>query len=215
MGKRIEHQPGEKRGRLTFVAEIEPVQQPSGQTPRRGRFRCDCGNEIETLLRSWRDGTSTSCGCFKAEVASARLFRHGLAARQGERDKLYLAWTSMRARCGIALQAKLPTYRGVSCDPRWETFEGFSDNRPAGRPFEPGLVLSRLGDVGDYTPDNTRWTTKAENGREAGEQQMLQLPNGRFALDVARENGITDSAYHHRIQRGWAVERAITEAMRP
>ena len=122
----------------------------------------------------------------------------------------------MRTRCTAVYQAKRPSYAGVRCDPRWATFEGFLANQPAGRPFEPGLVLARLGDTGDYTPENTRWATKAENSREMNEvSRMARLPDGRFAADVARENGVSTALLAERVRRyGWDIMDAATRPPR-
>jgi len=40
------------------------------------------------------------------------------------------------------------------------------DGQPAGRPFEPGLCLSRFRDEGNYSPENTRWITRSQNSSE-------------------------------------------------
>lgn len=74
-------------------------------------------------------------------------------------DALYSQWRSFRARAKKA---------GIGVDPRWATFQGYLDNQPAGRPYEPGLCLCRTSDKGDYTPDNTRWDTRGNNSREHG-----------------------------------------------
>lgn len=116
----------------------------------------------------------------------------------------------MRQRCSAEYAEQYPTYTGVSCDPRWATFEGFRDNQPAGRPFEPGLVLARFGDTGDYTPENTRWATKAENSRESNERSMHLLDDGRYAIDVARKNGIGKWTFYGRVRNGWNPLDAAT-----
>ena len=77
---------------------------------------------------------------------------------------LYKAWENMRQR--VTNADRYPTYVGVQCDERWATFQGFLDNQPAGRTFELGLCLARFGDQGDYTPENARWLTRAENTAE-------------------------------------------------
>lgn len=91
---------------------------------------------------------------------------HGQAGR-GRETALWHAWRAMRDRCSTGYADRYPTYAGVKCDERWSTFEGFRDNQPAGRKFKQGLVLARTGDVGDYSPENCRWATKAENAIES------------------------------------------------
>jgi hypothetical protein len=137
------------------------------------------------------------------------LGKHGQAG-----TPLYRSWKGMRQRCNAAWQAEHPSYAGVTCDPRWTTFEGFRDNPPTvpdGRPFQPGMCLSRVSDIGPYSPENARWRTRGENSREAWERRMARLPDGRFAGDVAKENGIASSTWEQRVRRGWDIERAVTE----
>lgn len=120
----------------------------------------------------------------------------------------------MRYRTSEAGQRAKPSYAGVRRDPRWDTFEGFVANQPPGAGYEVGLVLSRLGDTGDYSPENCRWATKAMNTREWSEARMIRLPDGRFAMDVAHENGLTRT-WRARVKNGWDVERAVTQPVRP
>ncbi len=123
---------------------------------------------------------------------------------------LHCRWMGMRVRCKPAWQVKYPSYAGVRCDERWATFEGFLAYPPAGE-YAVGMVLSRIGDIGDYSPENCRWATKAENVREMVERKMRRLPDGRFASDVARTNGISPQRLCARLRDGWTIERATTE----
>ena len=90
--------------------------------------------------------------------------------------ELRFRWHGMRKRVMY-----YPSYKGVQIDPRWDTFQGFVDNPPAGRPYERGLCLCRTGDEGDYTPENCRWDTKANNVREQWNR------GSRGKLDEAEE----------------------------
>lgn len=117
---------------------------------------------------------------------------------------LYWAWVHMKARC-----ARHPLYRNVNVDPRWATFEGFLAFPPRGE-FKQGMNLARFGDVGDYSPENCRWLTRAANAREAMEPRMILMPDGRFADDVAAANGIHCSTWHNRVRRGWDIYDAAT-----
>lgn len=118
---------------------------------RRSEYRCQCGNVFTALRYNVANGNTASCGCARV--------RHGLAG-----SPIYSAWQNMRQR--VTDHDRYPTYVNVQCDERWLTFDGFLANQPAGRPFEPGLCLSRVGDEGDYTPENARWLTRTENSQE-------------------------------------------------
>lgn len=132
-----------------------------------------------------------------------------------ERRWLRAAWHTMQARAGNA-DGNHPTYLGVRIDQRWVTFDGFLAHQPDGRQYEQGLCLTRIGDSGDYSPENCRWAPKANNAREMHERRtMHHMSDGRFALDVARENGISDTLFGTRVaDRGWDVDEAATRPPR-
>lgn len=63
--RNAQHLTGQRFGRLTVVAR-------AGSTPGRHATwlcRCDCGNELETIGLSLKQGKTTSCGCFQKECA--------------------------------------------------------------------------------------------------------------------------------------------------
>lgn len=203
MPKRLVVVVGERRGGLVYLAE----------RPRRGRaryamFRCDCGAEHETSLYNWVGGRLKSCGCQQGSGNRT----HGLS-----RTPMYLAYSHMQSRTSEKGWAYYPTYKGTRRDPRWDTFDGFLAHPPAGE-FEPGKVLGRYGDAGDYTPENCRWLTRSENSREGCEtrqQHMHVLPDGRYAIDVSRSNGIKDATFRARLCAGWTLHEAATLPVGP
>jgi hypothetical protein len=199
--------PGYKINMLSFVRHAE---QASRTIKGQGRIYptvvliCDCGKTVTKDRYAWLSGRQKSCGCYGEAI---RGFVHG-----GHGTPLYLRWASMKARTTPGTAANNGNYVGVKRDPRWDTFEGFRDNPPTtGRPFGPGLELARFNDVGDYTPDNTRWLTKSENVIEALDRRRLRLPDGRIASHVARENGIPLGTWEARYyMKGIDLTTAVT-----
>jgi hypothetical protein len=165
MPKRIEYQPGDKRGRLTYVKDVDAHRTPSGQTMRRAQFTCDCGNETIAQVNRWRSGMTMSCGCFHAERLIDSTTTHGHAKR-GQHHPKYESWQGAKRRSSPSYWERHPTYAGVTLDPRWATFPGFLEHQPAGV-WSSGMHLARTGDVGPYSPENTRWATPSENSIEA------------------------------------------------
>lgn len=121
------------------------------------------------------------------------------------RTSIYIAWQNMLARStpGSAIQRYTPSYVGVSRDPRWEQFSAFYEDM--GETYFEGACLARFGDTGDYTKDNARWVTKAQNARDRIKHFTT---DGRPGIDVARENNIPINTYGTRIARGWPVDKA-------
>jgi len=126
---------------------------------------------------------------------------------------LFERWKSMKRRstAGSAEQRRKPGYEGVSRDPRWDDFDAFcADMGPS---YFDGAVLGRIGDRGDYTAENCRWQTRAESSREMQESsaRIHQLPDGRYAVDVAGSNGISHKVWWDRVHKhGWTIEDAVT-----
>ena len=62
---------GQKFGRWTVLRRVE------NKNGKDAKFlcRCDCGIEKEVLGKNLRNGRSTSCGCYKKEVDSAKLIK--------------------------------------------------------------------------------------------------------------------------------------------
>lgn len=86
--------------------------------------------------------------------------------------RIYSCWEAMKQRStpGSSAQRDVPSYQGVSRDPRWNSFEAFYEDM--GPTYFEGAVLARYKDQGDYTPNNCRWVTKADNNREKWGHQI-------------------------------------------
>lgn len=175
---------------------------------------CSCGQEKTVVGRNLTSGTSKSCGCFQKEQASITNTTHGFSHNSNKPNKLekafYSRWQGMKQRCSNSWWEIHPTYTGVGYCKLWETFEGFRNNQPEGRSYEIGLVLSRIGDQGDYTPENCKWVTKSENAIEANSLQKhkYRLPTGETGLSVAIKNGVPCGTFYGRIKRGLSIEEA-------
>lgn len=83
------------------------------------------------------------------------------------RSPTYRSWESMKRRCYNERATNYMYYGalGVRVCERWrESFEAFladMGERPE------GFVLSRMGDAGNYQPDNCRWISHAQNSHES------------------------------------------------
>lgn len=106
-----------------------------------------------------RSGDSKSCGCIKREVTSARSIKHGYA-----KTRTWVSWQEMKRRCD---KPEAPGYqhyggRGIGVCDRWREFANFVADMGE-RP--DGTSLDRVDVNGDYTPDNCRWATTSQQGR--------------------------------------------------
>lgn len=83
----------------------------------------------------------------------------------------YRAWTSLRQRCENPNASGYERYggRGITCDPRWETFENFLFDM--GVKPDLNLSLDRIDPDGDYTPENCRWTDTKTQATNKGKKK--------------------------------------------
>jgi hypothetical protein len=147
-----------------------------------------------------------------------------------QQQQTYKAWVSMRRRCNDTKSKCYTNYgaRGIRvCDEWNSSFEAFY--RDVGDKPDASLTLDRIDNDRGYEPGNVRWATRAEQNRNRRPRSQWKptRPHGRRTdvlltfkgktmtmTDWAREVGIRRSSLWMRIsQRGWSVERALTEPM--
>ena len=157
---------GQIFGRFEVKGEAPArISSSNNNTSRMVNVKCMCGEERIVALSSLRSGNTKSCGCYRRDNTRENHTKHG-----GRKDRLYKCWLSMTQRS---------KRRGCEVFPAWATYEGFK-GWALSSGYEEHLVLCRNGDVGDYTPSNTRWDTKGNNTIEAlARCYEVSYPDGR------------------------------------
>lgn len=127
----------------------------------------------------------------------------------------YSAWTAMMRRCYTPSVPNFERWggRGIRVCERWRDFRNFlADMGP--RPT--GLSLDRINNDGNYEPGNCRWATREQQGRNTATTRNITFAGKTQCLsDWAAEVGITPHGLYYRLQRGWPLERALTERVAP
>lgn len=153
-------------------------------------------------------GASTSCGCYKREVAGSQVRRHGLSG-SGE----YRSWAGMIVRCTDPDSAAWEHYgaRGIRVHAAWvgrggfERFVAHVGPRPS-----PQHSIDRIDNDGNYEPGNVRWATAKEQARNTRRNVWIELNGERLcASDIASRAGVSRQAIEQRIASGWTAEELL------
>lgn len=134
--------------------------------------------------------------------------RHGYS-----RTKTYQVWASMHARCRNPNKREWKDYggRGIKVCPEWNSFLVFLKDMGE-RP--EGLSLDRKNNNGQYCKDNCHWATTAQQRRNLSFNRNLTVFGVSGCLfDIARYFGFRPQIIWNRLNKGWSLERAVTEPL--
>jgi hypothetical protein len=171
--------------------------------------RCECGKVVVVASGNLRSGNTKSCGCLQGDTIAT----HG-ASRHGVRAREYRTWKAMFTRCYNPNARYFSRYggRGIRICERWRDYADFLADMG---PCPPGYTLERINNDGNYEPGNVRWATQAEQMRNTSRTRLLTHDGITLCLlDWATRRGLTFSTLHHRLDRGWPIDRALNTPMR-
>lgn len=191
---------GQKFGKLTAIKRAD--------TSSKKVFwvcKCDCGNLTTVESYKVRTGHTTSCGCVNAANLAKGKPTHGYS-----KTRTYLIWSLMIHRCR---NPNSPIYhhyggRGITVDPKWDTFMGFLEDMGKA-PDE--LTLDRIDNDKGYSKENCRWVTMAVQANNKRNNRYLTSNGETLSLSQwARKLGVCTETIRKRLNRGWTVESAVT-----
>lgn len=203
-------------GRLTALRRVGEDRQG------RARWLCactvslgGCGSEHVATCDSLRQGDVLSCGCLRRSAIGLRSTKHGHAAGY-EKTSEYQTWRSMRARCYRRSNKAWPQYggRGITICDRWrDDFAAFlADMGP--KP-SPSHSVDRIDNDGPYSPENCRWATGTEQGRNTHRNVVVEYGGRSLCIaEWAEVTGLSYTSLRKRLGRGWTIERALNFAQR-
>lgn len=197
---RVPNLVGVKFGRLLV---LEHLGIPAGKTIRLWRTVCDCGVFKDIGACTLNDGSTKSCGSCMPRIPASRT--HNLS-----KTSIYKIWTAMLQRCENPKGSAYGRYGAIGikvCD-RWHKFENFLEDMG---PRPEGLTLDRRDNKMGYSPDNCRWATPLEQGRNRKTNLEIVF-NGKTQCltSWADEFGINENTLEKRLRLGWTIDRALT-----
>jgi len=162
--------------------------------------RCGCGAEHH--MPAWQIRKSPDRKC-----------RH----RSQERDPAYKCWEQMKQRCYNPNKDGYRNYggRGIKVCRQWRnSFERFLLDIGA----RPSLdhSVDRIDNDGDYSPENCRWATAEQQGRNRRDNLLVEFQGRRMLLvEVPRPRGMGYNTLKQRvIVLGWPLARALKRKVR-
>lgn len=200
---------GQKMGRWNVIRHVE------GTYPKRFLCRCECGTEKEVVSQTLRNGDSSSCGCHRREVTTARNLKHGQNTRELTTPE-YSAWAALMARCLPGSKNAANYYdRGIRVCDEWLGEEGFVrffayvGPRPT-----PKHSIDRINNSLGYQPGNVKWSTAREQAINRRSTRMLTHPVTGETMcmkDWVIKIGVSRRTLGQRIDKlGWRLEDALS-----
>ena len=175
--------------------------------------QCSCGNV--TVKRSQCIGNQTlSCGCIAKEVTRNRSVTHGHGVH-GKQTAEYKTWGSMFSRCYNKKMQYYKNYggRGIEvCKRWWAENNGYLNflNDMGPRPSNQHSI-DRIDVNGDYCPENCRWATRKEQGRNKQRSRyVVAFGQTKTVAEWSELFGVAENTITFRLNSGFAPYLAVS-----
>ncbi len=137
---------------------------------------------------------------------TVRRVKHGMRY-----TKIYASWHGLKDRCNNKNGKDYFRYgqRGITYDPKWETFEGFYEDM--GSSYSENLSLDRIDNNGNYCKENCRWTNNIVQSNNRRNTKWYIYEGNKMSLAmVSRIVKIPYATLYGRIEfRGLSFEKAL------
>jgi hypothetical protein len=190
---------GKKFNRVTILEIFNKLNDKGKVVAKMAKCECDCGKVFDTVFGRIMTEVTRSCGCWTKDRVREVSKTHGL-----NDTRLYREYWGMRQR-----QSKSNKHREyythidkIVCDEwvndfmafyNWAMTNGYSDE----------LTIDRIDNSKGYSPENCRWATEKEQGRNKRNNVLITL-NGetRCVSEWAEITGIDHQTIYTRVKKG-------------
>lgn len=209
---------GKQFGRLTVVSINNRKQLYKCGKPSGGLYyydcRCTCGNKCVKSITYLTHTKVPSCGCYAKEIL-VKYNKENKVKHGWRNTRLYREWRSMKSRCCHKSVNGYKNYggRGIEVCNEWKNdFTTFKD-WAISNGYNDNLSLDRIDVNGNYEPDNCRWVSLKEQGRNRRNNNFITFGGETHCLsEWAEILSIDRATLYNRIYRSkWTIERAFTE----
>lgn len=199
---------GQKINRLLVLCRVKI----DGNKKTLWKCRCDCGKEIIVESHKLRTGLTKSCGCYRGEFVKYINKTHGMAYTRI--NKIY---RGMKCRCYTKSNSRYADYggRGITICDEWLGKDGFQHfyEWAMNNGYTDELTIDRIDVDQNYTPENCRWITMAEQGDNKRCSTKVSAFNETHSIaEWSRRTGVNYKTLYRRIIKdGWNPEKALTD----
>lgn len=182
--------------------------------------KCKCGKITKVIPAHLKNNKVKSCGCYRKIISKINT-RKGCPLEKNanyidgrSRHPLYVLWNGIKQRCYNPKHAAYKHYggRGIKMCDEWLDFWKFVEWVEKSGEKKPKLTLDRINVNGNYEPNNCRWVPMSVQCVNKTDNILLTFNNETKTMsEWALCTGINYRTLNNRINRGWTVERALTE----
>ncbi len=175
---------------------------------KKGRYclcRCECGVLKSVRMDHLKTGATISCGCVGKRNSALAKIKHGMSE-----TRMFKIWCGMVDRCRNDRSGNYGR-RGIRVCLQWESsFEQFCADM--GEPPTSKHSIDRIDVNGNYEPNNCRWATRTDQGRNKRNNTVLKFDGELKPMsEWAEKKGIKPATICVRLYSlGWSIEKALT-----